>query len=319
MQLIDLHCDTIWSIEHSENPQGLYQNDFHIDIQKLQKVNSAAQFFALFEDWHRLIKNGKKPWETILERHGILMKQLEINKEYIALATSSADLEQNTKGGKISAFVTVEGADLLEGQITRLHKLHEMGVRLITLTWNHINSVAFPTGLSEIDYPNQRLTAFGEEVIDYMNQNGMIVDVSHLSDQGFYHIHKISKKPYIASHSNARALCNHPRNLTDEMLKIIGKDGGIVGLNFYSAFLGRSPISTVEDIVRHITHIENKAGIDAVAIGSDFDGIDCALEIENIGQMDKLLTALQKIGYSDDKIEKIWYKNARRIINEVIG
>ena len=319
MRLIDLHCDTIWRIDQSHQIQGLYQNNLHVDIQKLKQSDSQAQFFALFEDWHHLIKKDKKPWETFLERYDIFIRQLEINQEHIAFATSAADLDKNTSDGKISAFLTIEGAELLEGQISRLQKVHEMGVRLITLTWNYINSLGFPNGLSESDYPDQRLTPFGEEVVDFMNRNGMIIDVSHLSDQGFYHVHEISTKPYIASHSNARALRDHPRNLTDDMLKTIGEDGGIVGLNFFAYFLNDQSVSTVQSMLDHIRYIENKAGIDAVAIGTDFDGIEGYLEIENIGQMDKLLIGLQKAGYGDDAIEKIWSKNARRIIDEVIG
>ncbi|MDO4712078.1 MAG: membrane dipeptidase, partial [Peptostreptococcaceae bacterium] len=186
------------------------------------------------------------------------------------------------------------------------------------LTWNYINTIGFPNGLYITDYPNQRLTAFGVEVVERMNELGMIVDVSHLSDQGFYHVHEISKKPYIASHSNARALKDHPRNLTDDMLRVLGNDGGVAGINFLPIFLDPQAVSSPERMVEHIRHIENKAGLDAVAIGTDFDGIDGYLEIEDIGQMDKLIIALQKAGYSDDKIEKIRYHNARRVIDEVM-
>lgn len=319
MRLIDLHCDTIYRIYDCKAWQGLYQNDFHVDIQKMKDSRSAAQFFAIWINWAEALKNNVPLWDDFKARHKMLMEQLEICREDIALATSAADLDKNLADNKISAFLTIEEGGIIEGQIHRLHEAYEMGIRLITLTWNYPNSLGFPNSLSEEDYPNQRLTEFGVEVVEEMNKKGMIIDVSHLSDQGFYQVHEISKKPYIASHSNARALQNHGRNLTDDMLKVLGNDGGITGINFCPGFLNSYPTLSVESLIRHIGHIIDKAGVDAVAMGTDFDGIDGKMEIEHIGQMDKLLHALQKAGYSDDVIEKIWYKNARRIIEEVIG
>lgn len=318
MKLIDLHCDTIWKIHSCKQSQGLKKNHFHVDIQKLQKADSVAQFFALFINQGEVMEKKITPWSDFLDKHQVLMDQLALNSDEIALAKNGKDLDSNRASGKISAFMTIEEGGVLEGQMHRLEEAYAMGVRLITLTWNYINSIGFPNNLCITDYPNQRLTAFGVEVVERMNELGMIVDVSHLSDQGFYHVHEISKKPYIASHSCARVLQNHPRNLTDDMLQVLGNDGGIVGLNFLPIFLDPQAVSSPEKMVEHILHIENKAGIDAVAIGTDFDGIDGYLEIENISQMDKLLSALKKAGYSDDRIEKIWYRNARRIIDEVM-
>lgn len=320
MKMIDLHCDTISKIyETGGFDGGLYKNYYHVDILRLKKSNSMAQFFAIWLDWYDLIKQGISVWDGFLDRQRIFTEQLEMNKEYIGLARSSEDLDKLNSEGRIAAFLTVEGGEIFEGQISRVEKVYDLGVRLITLTWNYINSLAFPNNLSEVDYPNQRLTAFGVEVVEFMNDKGMIVDVSHLSDQGFYHVHEISKKPYIASHSNARTLKNVPRNLSDEMLKTLGNDGGLVGINFLPYFLNDICVGTTDIIVDHIQHIENISGIESVSLGTDFDGIKGVMEIENIGQMDKLLDKLRKRGYSDDKIEKIWYKNARRIIDDVIG
>lgn len=318
MRLIDLHCDTIHRIYNCKALQGLYENDFHVDIQKMKNSRSAAQFFAIWIDWAQALKNNVSLWDDFTARHNMLMAQLALCEEEISLATCADDMDNNLAKGKISAFLTIEEGGIFEGQIHRLHKAYDMGIRLITLTWNYPNSLGFPNSLSEKDYPNQKLTEFGIEVVEEMNKKGMIIDVSHLSDQGFYQIHEISKKPYIASHSNARALQNHGRNLTDDMLRILGNDGGIAGINFCPMFLNSYPTLSIESLIRHIEHIIDKAGMDAVALGSDFDGIDGKMEIEHIGQMDKLLHALQKKGYSDEMIEKIWYKNARRIIDEVI-
>ncbi len=318
MKLIDLHCDTAFRFFEDREREGLYRNNYHVDIQKLKQSHSAAQFFALFVNRNKCIKEDLPVWDAFLQKHRLLMKQLELCGEDIALAENADDLDENLKRGKISAFLTIEEGGILEGQLTRLEKAYEMGVRLITLTWNYPNSLGFPNSLCESDYPNQRLTEFGVQVVEYMNEKGMIVDVSHLSDQGFYHVHEISRKPYIASHSNARALKAHGRNLTDDMLRTLANDGGITGINFYPPFLNDLHASTAESMVEHIRHIENVAGIESIAIGTDFDGIDGYLEISDIGKMELLLHALKKAGYGDDKIDKIWFKNAYRVIREVM-
>lgn len=317
MKFIDMHCDTIWKIQQSHGIATLYQNDFQVDIKKLQKSNSIAQFFALFVDTNSEIKKGIRPWDDFIAKYNIMEKQLELFADDIKIAKNNSDLEQNIKDNKISAFLTIEEGGILEGQISRLQKVYDMGVRLITLTWNYPNSIGFPNSLSKEEYPTQNLTEFGREVVQKMNELGMIIDVSHLSDDGFYDVHNLSKKPYVASHSNARALMNHGRNMTDDMLKTLGNDGGVVGLNFHPPFLNKEHNSTVDALASHVKYMVDKAGIDSVAIGTDFDGIEGYQEVKDIGQMDKLLNALEKI-YSNDEIEKIWYKNTQRIIKEVM-
>ncbi|MEL7597882.1 MAG: membrane dipeptidase, partial [Clostridiaceae bacterium] len=132
-----------------------------------------------------------------------------------------------------------------------------------------------------------------------------------------YDVVKYSKAPFIASHSNARALTNNPRNLTDKMIKLLSEKGGIIGLNFFGEFLGGDEYSKIDDMVRHINHIKNIGGIDVICIGSDFDGINSKLEINNIGEIDKLLASLTKNGFSENEIEKIFYKNALRLLKEI--
>ncbi len=153
-----------------------------------------------------------------------------------------------------------------------------------------------------------------------MNTLGMIIDVSHLSDGGFYDVARYSKKPFVASHSNSRTICNHSRNLTDDMIRTLSEKGGLTGINFEKTFLlqGGSK-SSVKDMVKHINHIRNIGGIDVIGLGSDFDGIDPKnLEIRSMGEIDKLIIELQREGYHDSDIEKILYKNALRVIKEVL-
>jgi membrane dipeptidase len=154
-----------------------------------------------------------------------------------------------------------------------------------------------------------------------MNRLGMLIDVSHLSDGGFYDVARYSKQPFVASHSNARECTMHLRNLTDDMIRVLAEKGGIMGLNFESFFLNEgepTALSTVEDMIRHLKHIRNVGGIDVMAIGTDFDGTMHSSEIAHLGEMEKLTVALKKNRFSEEEIDKIYYKNALRIIKQVL-
>lgn len=312
MQLIDLHCDTI-DLLMNKPKSNLYNNHFSIDIQKLQKANSIAQVFALYFDLNNYKKDPFNRFETMANK---FFDELNNNKDKIALARNYEEILLNTKQNKISAILSIEEGGALNGSIENLYKVYEKGVRLITLTWNYENEIGYSHSQKGCEI--NKLKPFGLEVVRYMNELGMLIDVSHLNDGGFYNIAKISKKPFIASHSNARSIKDVSRNLTDDMIKILANSGGVMGLNFCNFFLGNNDIPTVQDIVTHIKHIVNIGGIDVVSIGSDFDGIPNTVEIENIGQIYKLQDVLYKNGFKEDDIEKIMYKNALRVIKDVL-
>lgn len=312
MNLIDFHCDTIAKIFTKGKQLNLKENNLQVDLNKLVKADSLAQFFALYIDY----KQVNDPLKYSLKMLDRFYQEIKNNKEKIALVLNYKMLEENQKQGKISAFLTIEEGEVLEGELANLRNFYRLGVRLITLTWNYPNSIGYPN--SKKEYSNQGLTSFGKKVIKEMNRLGMIVDVSHLSDAGFYDVAQLSSKPFIASHSNARSLKDHPRNLSDKMIKLLAQNGGIIAINFYSSFLGDSKLSKIKDIVRHIKYIRDIGGIDVIALGSDFDGIDCGLEIDNIGEIERLSAALKDDGFNDDELEKIFYKNGQRIIKEVL-
>ena len=164
------------------------------------------------------------------------------------------------------------------------------------------------------------LKPFGIDAVAHMNELGVLIDVSHLSDGGFYDVARYSEKPFIASHSCCRALCDHPRCLTDEMLHILGDAGGVCGVNFYSFFLKEgSRDTTIELVVRHMLHIRDTAGIDALCFGSDFDGIGgCTLEFRDYSGFPRILNAMER-HFSGGEIEKICRGNALRILCDVVG
>lgn len=311
MKLIDLHCDTILSCLDSDGKVKLRKNDLCIDIKKLKKADSLAQFFAMYVD----LKKYGAPMDRCLDMIDCFYNEIEENSADIAFAGSMKELKKNNSEGKISAFLTVEEGGVLEEKLRNLRILYKLGVRLITLTWNYPNCIGYPNFRWE--HKDKGLTAFGEEVVAEMNRLGMIIDVSHLSDQGFYDVAELSGKPFIASHSNARAVTNHWRNLTDDMLRKLAEKGGVAGLNLEPEFLGDG--GSVEAMTRHVIHMINAAGIEAVAIGTDFDGCSLLTAIKDAGDMHKLWDALSKAGLSGRDMDKIIHKNVERVIRDVMG
>lgn len=311
MKLIDLHCDTVYKLMDDEK-YSLRSNDFSVDLEKLKQGESLAHTFALFVD----TKEHNNPFERCMNMADRFKKEIELNQNIIALATNFDEIIENEKNNKLSALLSIEEGAVLEGDISNLQKFYDLGVRMMTLTWNHKNEIGYPHAYQGKE--SKGLTEFGFEVVSKMNELGMLVDISHLSDEGFYDVARACKKPFIATHSNSRTIKNHTRNLTDDMIKVLADNGGITGINFFSMFLGNDKIGLIEDMVNHIKHIRNIGGIDVISIGSDFDGIDSPVEIMNISQMNKLVVELEKAGFKYDEIEKIYYKNALRVIKEVL-
>jgi membrane dipeptidase len=313
MNIIDFHCDTIMKLMDNRHGINLKENSLNVDIYKLKKAKSMAQFFALFIE----LDTTSDPLEECLLMLDKFYEETNKNSTDIALARNYNDLMDNFNKGKISAFLTIEEGGVLKGKIQQLRNFYRLGVRLITLTWNFPNEIGFPN--IDVHHSDKGLTSFGQEVVDEMNTLGMLIDVSHLSDGGFYDVAQRSKKPFIASHSNSRQITNHPRNLTDDMIRLLADKGGVMGINFEKQFLGHNELSRVQDMISHIAHIKKVGGIDCISIGTDFDGIPSSgLEIKNIGEIDKLSVALAENNFSEEEIEKIFYKNAIRVIKDVL-
>ena len=220
MRPIDMHCDTILKLMNDGN-KGLYENDLSVDIKKLKKGNSLAQFFAMWVD----LKNGQDPLETCLKMIDRFYIELEKNSSYISLATNYEDIKRNDEKGKISAILTIEEGAAIKGELSNLRNFYRLGARSLTLTWNNVNEIGHPNYYEE--FRDKGLTDFGFEVVQEMNRLGMLIDVSHLSDKGFYDVARESKKPFIASHSNSRTMKEHPRNLTDPMIRTLSECGGL--------------------------------------------------------------------------------------------
>lgn len=306
MRYIDLHCDTASRIFY--NNGRLKENVFSIDINKLKKGNALAQVFAFFIDIGE-VENFTLEFEKMYDK---FVLEIEGNKEDISIVTNFEDIKKCEEEGKIGAFLSIEEGEILNGNIDNLRKVYDKGIRFITLTWNYKNSLGYPN--YKFIYKDKGLTSLGKDMVCEMESLGIIPDASHLSDRGFYDLIDICKKPFIATHSNARAITNHPRNLTDDMIKALSKKGGVLGINFCNDFLGKSHVSLIKDIVYHIKHIKKVGGVDVIALGSDFDGIGNKVEINDASEMWKLVEALESEGFNYEEIEKIFYKNSIRII-----
>ena len=309
--MIDLHCDTIAKlIDYPE--VHLAENSFSVDLKKLRQAGAIAQFFALFVD--------KQEYPDSLGRCqamlAIFRRELAASSAAIGLTRNGRELRENQEKGQISAFLTIDDGGVLQGSLDILEDFYQQGVRLITLTWNYPNEIGYPH-LHPEGY-RLGLTSFGKELVEAMQALGMLVDVSHLSDQGFYDVVSLASRPFVASHSNCRAVTNHSRNLTDEMIHLLADKGGVMGLNFANAFLGSSAISQISDMVTHLQHMKKVGGVDVIALGTDFDGIGCEVEIANSGQLDKLFQALKINGFKESEIEKIAWKNALRVIDDTL-
>lgn len=323
MKIVDFHCDTIsqlYDIRESGENINLKQNRLHLDIEKMKKSDYMIQVFASYVD----LGSNNRPLESCLSYIDLLYDEVEKNKDDIGIAYTYKDILNNIENNKMSALLSIEEGGVCKGNLSLIRNFYRLGVRMMTLTWNYENELAYPNGHFYNEEKNERkgLKEKGFEFINEMEQLGMIIDVSHLSDDGIYDVYTNTSKPFIASHSNARNICSHQRNLTDDMIKKIGERGGLIGVNFYSSFLNNnyksSDISKIEDIINHIKYISNIGGIDCVGIGSDFDGIDCPLEFENASKMQLIYDKMKNSGFKEEDIEKVFHKNALRLFKELL-
>lgn len=316
MRNIDLHCDTI--LFCFEGNQSLRQFGGHINLEKLISGDCLAQCFALFiptyETAVQYLHREYDPWEL----YGMLLdcyrRNLADSADHLRPALSADQVRENREKGFLSSILTIEDGVEIEGKLSRFDRVYDDGVRMMTLTWNYENCMGYPNS-SDPNEHSQGLKPFGVEAVGKMNELGIIIDVSHLSEGGFYDVAAHSKKPFVASHSCCRALRDHPRNLTDDQLRVLADAGGVVGINFYDQFLGgRDGYTAVDDIVRHILHVRDVAGVDAIAFGSDFDGIESALEFGDYAGFPQIIRAMEK-HFTEDEIDKISSENFLRVFS----
>jgi len=313
--VFDGHCDTILEIMNHKRTLGKRASTGHLDIPRMKEGGVDVQFFAVFiEDIYKPDRSLKRTLQLI----DCFYKEIEKNQDDISLVTNYNQIEEVNSAGKIAAILSIEGGEALEGDLGVLRVLYKLGVRLLTLTWNQRNQIADGIGESRT---GSGLTKFGLKVIDEMNRLGMLIDVSHLSETGFWDVIKRSKAPIVASHSNCYALCPHLRNLKDEQIKALADKGGVIGITFVPNFLTQEKRkTTVGDVVKHIDYLVEKVGVDYIGLGSDFDGTGgLPLGLEGVDKVPNITGELLDRGYKEKDIKKILGENFLRVFKEVVG
>ena len=305
MFLMDAHNDTPYRMYFEGG--NLSENNFQNSIQK-QKGFRTLLFYAIFMDPEKL-KKFPSPRAYFDTLYDYFVKELSQNKESVEWVTDASTF---TKSQKQQAILTVEGGSLIKS-VEAVDYLWSKKIKILTLTWNDSNLL----GSSAMSGDAGGLTPLGRQVVQKMNSLGMISDLSHASDKTFWDVMKVSEKPVLVSHSNARSLCNHPRNITDEMFRALMENGGTLGINFYPSFLEDEPQKAdLESIFHHIEHFLELGGENHIGFGSDFDGVDALPKgITDFSSFSKIIKEMERRNYPKNLIEKICYKNMMRLLS----
>jgi membrane dipeptidase len=291
------------------------------DLPRMKQGGMSAQFFAAYVD-ASYVKENQSADRALQMIDTVLHDIVEKYPNDFLFVTSSSGIRKAHDQHKIAALIGIEGGHAIEGSLRLLRDYYDLGVRYMTLT--HANSNGWADSSGDANKPNNGLSAFGKDVVHEMNRLGMMVDIAHVSDKTFWDALATSKAPIFSSHSSCRAVCDVPRNMTDEMIKALGQKGGVIQINFSCGFLKKdagtagAPRATLADVVKHINHAVQIAGVGAVGLGSDFDGITCAPEgLDSVDKWPNLTRALLEEGYTAEEIRKIYGENTLRVMAAV--
>ncbi len=324
--LFDGHNDLPWQIGKQAGGSldqldiARHQPTLHTDLPRLKQSGLKAQFWSAYVS-AKTIDTGDALLRT-MEQIALIHKMIERYPEAWELARSAEDIKRIAASGKIASMIGVEGGHAIEDQLSVLSRFHEQGVRYMTLT--HSRTLSWADSCSD-EPRNGGLSPFGEDVVREMNRIGMLVDLSHVSAETMQDALRVTRAPVIFSHSSARALCDHPRNVPDEILRQLPRNGGVVMINFFSGFIvpteelrrDKQARGTLNMVVDHIEHVIKVAGIDHVGIGSDFDGVPrLPVGLEDVSAYPRLTHELLNRGYTAQAIHKILGGNILRVLQK---
>lgn len=297
----DAHNDFLMKMRTGMVLDAPISSKQHMTLSGMRQGNNRMAFFAAFparrQDRDRAMVNA------LLMIHDYHRMVAQYGLVHLAPGMDALAIGE----GQIGTLLTIEGADALGGHLEMVEVFHRLGVRLMTLTWNHRNELA--DGVGET-HGFGGLTTFGRDVVKEMNRLKMMVDVSHLNEPGFWDVMQLSELPVMASHSNAKAICKHRRNLNDKQILSLRDAGGFIGLNYLDAFLVDEGEAVIDDVVRHVDHFASLGALDILGLGSDFDGIDKGPKgVEGPQDVPKILEALLKAGYSEQQVRGIAFDN----------
>ena len=307
-RVFDGHCDT--PVELWLQNQPLRKNTLAVSLERAQRLGAWAQFFAFCTAW----VEAKLPRPEIFARAlDNFHAQLRENADRITLCRTASEAEAAMRAGKCAAFLAIEGAEAVREDEGLLELAREKGVRMISLVWNLPNGLAAPCGSDE------GLTEKGKRFFKRAQALGILVDVSHVSEKGFWDMAELAEKPIIASHSDSFSVCPHPRNLTDEQFKAIRDLGGTAGLNLYAPFLTQAPRASFDDLRRHLDHFLDLGGEGHLALGADLDG--CSVLPEGFAALNDYETLgryLADAGYPDETIQNLFCNSLMKVVKTCI-
>lgn len=316
MLVADMHCDTLLCVADGQrrlldrSPLG------HLDLPRMLEGGYRAVVCAVYIEPCYLPGGAISRALKVIDR---LHAEALASAGRLAVATTSADVLAANAAGAVACILGLEGAEPLEGDLALLRVFHRLGVRLVTLAWSRRNLAG--DGVGDPRTTTAGLTSFGVSLVREMDRLGIMVDVSHLNEAGFWDALEVGANPVVASHSNAFGLCPHPRNLTDEQLRAVAAKRGVVGVTLCPPFLKSEGTPTIEDVAEHVLHIAAVAGIEYVGLGSDYDGFTAPppAGLEDASRIWSLCEALAKRGLSEADIRKVMGDNFLRVFAQVCG
>ena len=300
----DGHCDTV--SRSARQGGSLARNDGQLDLVRLGRFRQAAQFFALFANASRFPAGAL--WDECRRQYDFFRGEMEKNAGLAVCCRTAADVAAAAASGRTAALLSIEGGELVDCDPDKLELVEAWGVRLVNITWNHTNALS---GTNEED-TERGLTAQGRDFVRQLYRLNILPDVSHLSDAGFWDLAKMELGPMVASHSNARAVCGHSRNLTDDMFRAIRDSGGVAGLNMYTEFIGGD--YSLDDGLRHIERLLALDGAKTLALGGDWDGCELSFGWQGVQDLPALWDALAARGYGRELLEDIFWGNWLRVM-----
>lgn len=319
MFVLDSHCDTPLNIYRRGIDLSVDNENAHVDFPKLKAGGVDAAFFAIYTSNTLSQTEAKELADNML---AAVKKEVGRHPKSCALATTSAEALANKAKGLFSVFLGMENGLPIGKSLDALRSYYDQGIRYLTLTHAGDNDICDSCATEVKTWHG--LSPFGREVVAEMNRIGMLIDVAHISDESFWDVIKYSTKPVVSTHSCCRALADRPRNMTDEMIKALADNGGVIQINFYPYFLdgnyndGDLVRPSYKRIVDHIDHVVQLVGVEHVGLGSDFDGIDYTPEgVDSVADLPKVLLELKSRGYSKNDISKIAGENFLRVLDIV--
>jgi membrane dipeptidase len=310
--LIDLHNDVLEKVVKGYD-LGKWNSSNHSDLPRFYKGGVDVQFMALWVDPSTYSSNPFQQTLKMIDSFKVQLNKYNLN---FAQAKNSKEIDSLVSIGKFAAVLCVEGGHAIENDIYKLDSLYKLGVRYLTITWN--NSTSWATSAQDPQAATKGLSEFGRQVIRHMDSLGMLIDVSHVGPKTIDDILETTTNPIIATHSGVKALRNHYRNLTDQQIIKIAQKGGVIGVIFYPPYLTTASSAYISNVIAHIEYIKNLVGIDYIALGSDFDGIErVVVGLEDVTKFPNLTEALLRRGFSISDVMKILGENFLRVFRQV--